>query len=135
MSSSTLNQLVSGTQSPHETPALPMERCLTRFYYLQSDLDVADGVAQGVLQSGFEHRMTHGRSEGRLPRPLYDEGDYVNTSWYLPAYRAAEMDIESGRTREGEHQTLGRFGVTCPTPMRIALFIPRQRHPDLVGCG
>jgi hypothetical protein len=128
MSSSSLNQATSGTQSVDagNAPILPNGEVFDEAYYLQNNPDVADAVAKGVVQSGFEHWIAHGRSEGRFPGLLYNETDRVNVSWYLQVYPAALMDIDSGRARDAEHhyQTLGRFRGYLPNS-----YANRPPHP------
>jgi hypothetical protein len=46
-------------------------------FYLNNNGDVAAAVQNGQFQSGFEHYIVVGQSEGRNPAPFFDESDYL----------------------------------------------------------
>lgn len=46
-------------------------------YYLNTNSDVAEAVQDGTYQSGFDHYVLFGQSEGRDPAPFFDESAYL----------------------------------------------------------
>ncbi|WP_157879235.1 hypothetical protein [Pararhodospirillum photometricum] len=72
-------------------------------FYLITNPDVANAVKNGSVQSGYEHWISFGAKEGRLPCPVwstiglreFDEGQYLKAN--PDVYKAvAEGDIASG---------------------------------------
>jgi len=47
-------------------------------FYLESNLDVAEAKAKGVVNSGFDHFEKFGKFEGRNPSALFDQSFYLN---------------------------------------------------------
>ena len=64
-------------------------------FYLAENADIAEAVALGQYESGFEHFSQFGLSEGRDPSLLFDE------DFYLSQNLDVAIDVAAGRVSSG----------------------------------
>jgi hypothetical protein len=73
-------------------------------FYLERNRDVAQAVASGAFQSGFQHFLTFGHAEGRNPSVLFDE------AYYLANNQDVDNAVKAGAFRSGYDHFLS-FGI------------------------
>ncbi|WP_159786712.1 hypothetical protein [Sodalinema gerasimenkoae] len=96
-------------------------------FYLASNPDVADEVANGGMSDPLTHFQRHGQYEGRNPNAFFD------TAFYLASNPDVAAEVAEGLTESAVHHFLnyGQFDWRSPNPgySDLAYLV---RNPDVV---
>lgn len=105
-----LNDRIVLLTDPDLTSVVP-STTVDEDWYLAENPDVADVVAQGLLQSGAQHFQLYGQAEGRQPNAVSDNlGNGFSESAYLDRYADVRAAVNQGIFTSGYHhyQVAGR---------------------------
>lgn len=106
---------------------LTLNDLFDEFYYLGRNPDVAAGVANGAIASGFNHFQIFGSVEGRNPSAFFD------TQYYLAQNPDAAASVASFDFTASEHfLEFGQFQGRVTTPFFDRNFY-RQNNPDVAN--
>ncbi|MGF1459797.1 MAG: hypothetical protein ACFBSG_12310 [Leptolyngbyaceae cyanobacterium] len=81
-----------------EINSIPLGGFFDEYYYLQQYSDVAAAVKRGEFATGYDHFVTFGLDEGRIPSVFYNE------SFYLAQHSDVRSAVQAGIFKSGlEH--------------------------------